>query len=178
VGRPLRFGLVMAITLPSLAVLLGLVGSPSQAATVVCPSATVQSIHTSAKLYSNRNDEPVPQIEAPADHGDRVGIVVLGPILGSMDSRDVSTRATCEDNGMTIVVTIIRSASYTGVAAKNVLWQPRIDIELSASRPRITVQAIWKMRLTDGLELKTARTPPFEAETFPIVLTKTIAKPN
>jgi hypothetical protein len=106
--------------------------------------------------------------------GKAITVIALGPVLGSMDSPDVKTNLGCTAKGFVLTATLTRSANYTGAAAKNVLWRPRISIAAVLRQPEGTVEATWRMRLTTGREINHARTPPYTEQEYPITVTKTI----
>ena len=106
--------------------------------------------------------------------GKAVTLIVVGPVLGSMDSREVETEVVCTAKGPVLTVIITRSAEYRGGVHKNVLWRPRIEIQVARRRHNLTFQTIWTMRLTSGAELKHAQTPPYPERKYPINVTKII----
>lgn len=107
-----------------------------------------------------------------------VTVVAVGPILGSMDSRIVTTDLTCTSKGVMLTATIERSADYHGGVHKNVLWRPRLEAAVVRRIPEVIFQVTWKMRLATGVELDHAQTPPYPDQRYPLTLTKTIRRPR
>lgn len=150
----------------------------------VCPEVEIQLINVSAEMERKASlDTRTETIEiAPAQVSnpkfpaaeEALMAVAVGPILGSMDSPNVKTEVTCTASGFLLTGTISRSAEFHGAALQNVNWRPKIAITLLPRQPEITVQVSWKMRLTTGIELYHAQTPPYSERTFPITLTKVI----
>jgi hypothetical protein len=103
-----------------------------------------------------------------------VTVIVLGPVLGSMDSHDVKTDLSCTGKKLVLMATITRSADYHGAVLANIIWRPRIQIVLVLRRPEVSFKAIWRMCLTTGAELDHAQTSPYPDQKYPIALTKAI----
>ncbi len=97
-------------------------------------------------------------------------VVAVGPVLGSMDSGEVKTDVACTTKGIVLTATITRSANYHGAVLQNVLWRPRIEIEVALPQPNVHVEATWMMRLTNGAVLNHAQTPPYPDITYPITV--------
>ncbi|HSS19661.1 MAG TPA: hypothetical protein VLL54_06275 [Pyrinomonadaceae bacterium] len=110
----------------------------------------------------------------PEANSKEVMIVALGPALGSMDSFKLKTQLTCTAKGFAVAATVIRSADYQGGVVKNVLWRPRIKIAAKLREPEATFEMTWKMRLTSGLEVEHADTPPYASQKYPITLSNVI----
>jgi hypothetical protein len=146
----------------------------------VCDGMEVRSIEVSADLQLPANPGPridlVPDQKGAAVRGPSskkvVKLVLFGPVLGSMDSREVKTDFVETPRGCELVAGITRSAEYSGAVAKNVLWRPRIEVAATFRRAEVTFQAKWVMRLTTGTIVDHARTPPYPDQKYPITLTK------
>jgi hypothetical protein len=149
-----------------------------------CAGIEIRSIRTAAERETSQPINSAPkEIEAvvildssslATASGKVFDVSVLGPVLGSMDSPDVKTDVTCTAKGFGLTATIARSASYFGAASQNVNWRPRIRITLMLSQPEAEFQATWRMRLTTGVEVDHAQSPPYPNQTYPITITKTI----
>lgn len=138
-----------------------------------CAGVEVRSISVA---YEPAQETPLdggPEVPAqparPAAAGDTT-IVARGPVLGSMDSPEVSTLVSCTSTGFSLTAAISRSADYKGSALQNQLWRPRISMAISFRNPEIAFQMVWKMRLTTGAEVDRARTPPYSELKYPIIL--------
>ena len=101
-------------------------------------------------------------------------IIAVGPVLGSMDSREVKTDLACTPEGVAVTATITRSADFHGSVLKNVIWRPRIEVAIIRRQPEVIFRGTWKMRLTTGTELYHAQTPPYSDQRYPLTLTKSI----
>ncbi|MBV8818396.1 MAG: hypothetical protein JO022_08580 [Acidobacteriaceae bacterium] len=145
------------------------------AVTKTCPAIVAQSAVVAPVYDIAALESPAPRVDLPA-HPQPAHIVVAawGPNLGSMDSPDVQITITCMDTGVAVTGVITRSAAYTGAAAKNVLWRPRITLDLNLTQQRATLVSIWKMRLTTGVDLDHARTPPYPELKYPFRFTTTL----
>jgi hypothetical protein len=144
-----------------------------------CQGAVIQSIRISTE-YSNAIpfDDKV-RIAASYIPGTQNATVTLfGPILGSMDSKDVKVKSACTAMGWKLTSWIERSSEYTGAAAKNARWRPKIEVVLALRQPGSALQAIWRMRLTTGDEIMNGQTPGEPAQRFPIVLSTTLHLPG
>jgi hypothetical protein len=58
--------------------------------------------------------------------------------------------------------------------AKNIWWQPQIEIVLAVRNPGAVVEAEWDMRLSNGKKLERSRTAPFGWHTYPLIQKKII----
>jgi len=114
------------------------------------------------------------QVPATASAKEAVTLLASGPVLGSMDSKQVQTELVCLPNGVALTATLTRSVEYEGATAKNVLWQPRIEIVAVPRQADVTFSATWKMRLSSGSDLSHSRTPPYPEHQYPIRVTKII----
>jgi hypothetical protein len=102
--------------------------------------------------------------------GDVVEVIVIGPILGSMDSKDIKTDLTCNLGEILLTAVLTRSAEYSGAAGKNLLWRPVIELRLQ--HPPVKLRVKWLMYLTNGLEVQKDKNVP--SQTFPLELVETI----
>jgi hypothetical protein len=101
-----------------------------------------------------------------------VVLQALGPMLGSMDSPEVKTAIDCTRQGVVVTGTITRSADFNGAALQNQIWRPRITIVVNLLRPDVVFQTTWKLRLTTGVPVGQARTPPYPEQRYPITVTR------
>ena len=153
-----------------------LLGSAVGAAEAVksCPDVDVQSVQV--LTGSSRTERiGIVQVPATANGEEAVTLVASGPVLGSMDSKQVHTELVCLPKGVAVTATLTRSAEYRGATTKNVLWEPRIEIVAVVRQPEVTFSATWKMRMSNGNELSHSRTPPYPEHEYPIVVTKIIS---
>ncbi|MGI8992531.1 MAG: hypothetical protein ACR2I2_23490 [Bryobacteraceae bacterium] len=163
-----------------------LLASPANAQSIVktCVGMEVRSIGVSVEPQADGRLDVVPEtIELLAEEtsatpsrggGKPVTIVAHGPILGSMDSPEVKTALACTPNGFRLTAMITRSAGFHGAALQNVNWRPKITIAFAGRQPEIVFQAVWRMRLSTGIELDHAQTPPYPNEKYPIIIAKTV----
>jgi hypothetical protein len=132
-----------------------------RASSMTCPLLEVRSILSSedseeeALRAAGPNREAPPSLTSLAARPDaasqeEVTLIALGPVLDSLDSREIKTDLVCTADGATIAATITR---YSGGVKKNVLWRPRIRIVVALRRSEAQFRATWKMRRTDGTEL-------------------------
>jgi len=146
-----------------------------------CPD--VQSIRVSAEPESDVLDDHDPEsadltvVQAGASTNAIASAVAVGPVLGSMDLRNVETARACDANGVRITATTTRSAAYEGAVQKNVLWRPRLEIVFAPHSAVTVLTTIWKMRLTTGAEVSRARTPPYPEQNYPVTVTARIPGP-
>ena len=118
---------------------------------------------------------PPPTSETtPSAEGKAVMVIVPGPVLGSMDSHEIKTDLACTANGLVLTATITRSADYHGAVIKNVDWRPRIEMTVILRKPEVMLEAIWKMRLTNGDWVAHTQTPGYPEQTYPITMTATV----
>ncbi|HVB34554.1 MAG TPA: hypothetical protein VNJ52_09315 [Patescibacteria group bacterium] len=170
-----------------LVLLAALAGSTAWAqhrAVMACPTVEVQSVSVFPQLAERGHfGRPTPQIDevassprtpAPRAGKHAVKLIALGPVLGSMDSPRLDIAGACIEKGFALRVTLARSASFHGSAAKNVIWRPRITVVLRPRRPGAVLQVTWRMRLTTGAFPRQARTPGFPMQKYPVKLTKRI----
>jgi hypothetical protein len=144
-----------------------------------CVGAEVRSIKGLPELVIGVLHDPTPaKIEAipveasettPSASGKAVTVIALGPVLGSMDSPEIKTDLACTAKGLVLTAIITRSANYNGGVRQNQNWRPRIEMALYLRQPEVLFKAIWKMRLTTGVELDHAQTPPsYPDQQYPI----------
>jgi hypothetical protein len=162
-----RAGLALAVTLT------GLSSRAETVATRDCPAADVLSFYETAVGERDIRRQSPPSAfggigTAEPDHSG-LRVTIRGPVLGSMDRRDVLTALSCVENGVAVSIEMIRSADFTGEVQKDVLWRPDLTLVLRPSQPRVRVVVTWRMRLTSGRELDRMQTPPFPAHALPIV---------
>ena len=175
-GRGHEIGLVFAYVLILLA-------PPADAQTFVkkCNGVEVHSMAVSYKVVPNISldaKQETIEIGPSATDTQHIAIVALGPVLGSMDSRKVSTDLACTIDGLVLTAAITRSAAYKGTTAKNILWRPEITIVIVPRQLEISFQASWRMRLTNGQNVGRFRTPPFPEQQYPITVRKTLRAAN
>lgn len=141
-----------------------------------CHELTVKSITVSTQYHAGppESDSPATIAVAPLDSAEVRTISAFGPMLGSMDSREIQTDLKCTDKGFALTATITRSADYQGDVLKNVFWRPKIVLAIELHAREITFESTWRMRLSTGSELKHAQTPPYSSQTYPLILSKTI----
>ena len=157
---------------------LGRLAPPANASPIkTCAAAEVRSVEVLVDVKRKALHSATPaEITATGAADNTVTIMAFGPVLGSMDSSEVKTEFTCSQQGILLTATITRSAEYGGGAAKNVLWNPAISIEIALRRPEVVFQTTWRMRLTTGVELKRARTAPYPEQEYPITVTQTVRR--
>lgn len=146
-----------------------------------CPGVEVRSIHQSGRRLQNLpldTKQETIEIAVSRPETKDITIVARGPVLGSMDSENVSTGLACTKDGFVLTATITRSANYHGAVRQNVLWSPEITIVIVPRQPAVVLQTIWKMRLSNGKELERARTPPYPKQEYPIIVTRTLSSAN
>lgn len=146
----------------------------------VCPDGEVLSIHFTIDedVIGFRDGEleisASPKSASAGSNRGPTKISVLGPILGSMDARDVVTQIDCLEGGFVLTLIVTRSANYSGSTTKNVLWRPKVELEIVSPLSQVVVRTVWRMRLSNGSELTSAQTLPFQKRAYPSILTKTI----
>jgi hypothetical protein len=144
-----------------------------------CPSAVVSSLMLlhdpeSVILKENAsNRAPRPRVTIVRHSDTASTLLAIGPVLGSMDSRDVIIDLACTDDGVTLTATIVRSDAYSGALHKNVLWRPRITAEIKPRR-HLLLRVKWCMQRTNGETVAQAATPPYSLQRYPIVLSKVL----
>lgn len=179
-GVPIRMMMPLAAAIAS--TLFCLLAAPANAQTIrACAGVEVRSTEVSvdnarrALLHDKQAKIEILAAQVPATTEDpTIMVVALGPVLGSMDSSEVSTQLACSERGIVLTATITRSADYHGATAKNILWNPKITMVFRLHQPEIVLQTTWRMRLTTGAELDHARTPPYPEQEYPITVTKTV----
>ncbi len=148
----------------------------AQGGAKTCPGVVVRSETMTFEIMRFTGKDPMPDTINVMSNGPEgeVTIAVFGPLLGPMDSSDVKTDLACKWNGIELAEKITRSANFHGGVLSNVIWLPKITIVLALRQPEITIQAIWRMRLTNGVEQTHAQTPPYPDRKYPITITETV----
>lgn len=169
-SRALKIGLVFACFLAPLA-------PPAKAQKTIetCPNVEVRSVNVSADVAKGSFFDTKPErIETTAldNTGKQVTLVAIGPILGSMDSRNVETELSCTAIGVVLVATVSRSEQYSESVLRNQLWRPQVRMVITLGTAKAIFQATWKMRLTNGKMVDSARTAPYPGKKYPITVTK------
>ena len=148
---------------------------------MLCLGATtakplVRSV-TVAAVVQPKMPAPALKIEVRRDEN-ATTLVAIGPVLGPMDSRDVAAEAVCNAAGdLVLTATITRSAQNAGDdARKYVLWRPRITVIVVPKHERFVFRTIWRMRLTTGGDVKRIEMPPYGAQIYPIIVSKTVPR--
>lgn len=148
-----------------------------------CANANVRLIRISVdgrEPFPDTTPQIIEAIPAQASEttsnvaGKAVTLVAVGPVLGSMDSREIETGLECTTNGFTLTATITRSADYHGAVQKSVLWRPRIELAVVFKKPEVIANVIWKARLTTGADLNHVETPPYPDQKYPITVMETL----
>jgi len=158
---------------------VGLLTAPVNAQEVIkrCAGVGVRSIDISYELVQNipigAKQETIETGLLAADTK-AIMVVVRGPVLGSMDSSNLSTDLACTRDGFALTAAITRSANYHGAVRQNVLWRPVITLRVGLDSPKVVFESIWKMELSNGKKVDRARTPPYPEQEYPITLTKTV----
>jgi hypothetical protein len=146
-----------------------------QGPTTSCPE--VQSIRVSEELEGDVLRDRAPEtaqlsiVSTGAGPHANTTVMALGPVLGSIDLRDVETTRACDANGVVVTARTTRSAAYAGGIKKNVLWRPRLEIVLIPRPAGTVLTTTWKMRLTTGGEVRHTRMPPYPEMNYPVNLT-------
>lgn len=139
-----------------------------------CSSVGVRSLTVSVEVVTTAPRNAIPETINVDTIGNTQQIVSRGPVLGSMDSPEISTDLVCDKNGITLRATITRSANYNGAVRQNENWWPKITVDLSHQPSDTVFQTIWEMRLTTGVKVTRAKTPAYPERVYPITVTKTI----
>jgi hypothetical protein len=103
-----------------------------------------------------------------------LNVEVIGPILGSMDSRDISLSTRCAADGIYIRAATIRSVNYRGVALKNVLWRPLMSYQIVIHKHPIAISGEWQMFLSDGTPVHDIVSPGLGHQALPIPFRRVI----
>jgi hypothetical protein len=143
-----------------------------------CRSVLVRSLEIAAasiRLAPDLTPDAESVLALPSSAPGVTNVAAEGPVLGSMDSRQLASGLLCTDDGITLNVVITRSSSYAGAAAKNALWRPAVTLALELREPTVAFRVAWRLRLSNGEELLRSQTPPFAEQTYPIVVEKTLA---
>lgn len=140
-----------------------------------CLDGEVRSVDVSAEVVQIAPTNAKPEIiEIVTTKGKTTGVIARGPVLGSMDSPKLKTNLSCTKTGISLVATIVRSEHYIGATLQNQFWHPLIRVEITPYSSERVFEFTWKMQLTNGKEIRRARTPPYPDQEYPIVLTKMI----
>ncbi len=150
----------------------------AHASNLTCPLLEIHSVALSedseeeALRATGPNREAPPSLASSAARSDAAGrqevtLLALGPVLDSLDSREIKTDFACTAEGAMLAATITR---YSGGVMKNVFWRPRIKIVMTLRRSEARFRATWKMRRTDGTELDHAGVD----QKYPVTVTTTI----
>lgn len=131
-------------------------------------SASIVEVSAVEDVLGKRVPGATSELIASSANPRAKSVMVTGPMLGSMDSRRINASITCNAEGVIVTGIITRSKDYKGAASKNVVWQPKILVSLNLEVPHITVQAVWRMKSSNGEEIKRAQTPPYPEVVFPI----------
>jgi hypothetical protein len=99
-------------------------------------------------------------------------IIVVGPILGSMDSNEFAPVLKCRGDKIELIVNLIRSAEFDGSVLDNTLWRPVIELQVFARRADAHFEAQWVMHLTDGTAV--SRDLNESGQSFPIIYSRAI----
>lgn len=170
-------------TLIALAFTLQLAGTLASAQDVQkdCAAAQVQLIRVAAILHDRSfglDAKPEIAVVSPftekSSKDKTKSVVALGPILGSMDSAKVEAILTCTEKGFVLTAIITRSADYAGSATANIIWRPKIEIAVAARRPSVIAEATWRMRLSNGNEVRQARVPGYPDQLYPYTVKFTL----
>ena len=149
-----------------------------------CPGLDVRFVQVTFEIPKTRLADAHPRVlvapagttsRGPEALGERaVKVTALGPILGSMDSRDVGVSLACTATGFALTAVITRSADYNGAVLANLIWRPLIDVDIVVRRPEVTVDVKWTMRLSTGTILNRAQTAPYPEQHYPLTMTTSI----
>jgi hypothetical protein len=133
-----------------------------------CPAVDVQDLRTSVVPDPLARADTMPERIEPVAGSTPPAVMLLatGPMLGSMDSREVATSVECATDGATVTATLTRSADYAGGVKKNVLWRPTLSMKV-LPRAAAMLRVTWRMRLTTGAEQERAQTPPYPELRYP-----------
>jgi hypothetical protein len=102
----------------------------------------------------------------------RVVLVLTGPIFGSMDSSEVKNSLICTRTGFKVTTAVTRGAEFNGTIRNNTLWQPQTEVIFEYFKPKIVVEATWKIVLDTGLEV--SRDLHIPQQVFPTTIQKVI----
>lgn len=108
---------------------------------------------------------------SPAHDGwNTAELSITGPELGAMDQMAPQASLTCLQGqpGISIVLTIIRSANYQGAVLKNTIWRPKLLLHLSAKRTALLLRLAWQIRLSNDVPLRAAAVPGGSAMAYPL----------
>jgi hypothetical protein len=94
-------------------------------------------------------------------------VLLFGPVLGSMDSNDFPTGLTCTDSGIIITMTI---EHWGDAATKNILWRPRVELELILHQTKVVLEGKWVMRSRTGALVAKASGWGGPEEKFPLTI--------
>src|SRR5579863_861416 len=158
---------------------LGLSATPAKAQETpkTCAGVEVRTVHVSIELDRGDSFLPDPSPKIAEVPGKIETLTAIGPPLGSMDSSQLQTALACTQKGIALTATITRSANFQGAVLQNVVWRPRIQIEVGLHQAEVIVATTWRMRLTTGAEVNQAETPaaPYPDQQYPITVTKILS---
>ncbi len=143
-----------------------------RAAHLTCPLLEIRSLASSAESEeevlraAGPHRQAQPSLITSAASQQEVTVLALGPVLDSLDAREIEVDPSCTADGATIVATIMH---YSGGVKKNVLWRPRIRIVITPRRPEVRFKATWRMRGVEGAGLGRVG-----AQRYPVTVTTTI----
>lgn len=107
--------------------------------------------------------------DAMRDH--RTSITIIGPVLGSMESKAVVPSWDCDGDALELRATIIRDARYPSSFLKNVPWRPRFDLTIVLKAESFAFALEFNMVSSDGAPVRRARKAPADEIAYPIDMT-------
>ena len=142
-----------------------------------CAGVEVRTIHVSIELDEGDSFLPDPSPKITEESGKIRTLTAVGPPLGSMDSPELETALACSKKGFVLTATITRSANFKGSVLQNVVWRPKIEIEVVPRQVEVIVEATWKRRVTTGKYMNQAETAaaPYPDQKYPITMTKILS---
>jgi hypothetical protein len=158
----------------SCAVLVSFSAVYAQEARKSCPGVEIISLHKAMET-PDPNAKESAEILVSSAPAPALTVIALGPVLGSMDSTDVKTELTCTPQGLRVTATLARSSNYNGAALKNVLWRPKLTLEMTLRKDKILFESVWVMRLSTGAKLDHAQTPSQPDQKYPITVTRELS---
>jgi hypothetical protein len=160
--------------------LFACVGTLAQPGLIRCASADLGQPRMTAHEIQEAGADPGPTLEelhgrdTEVDGGVAVTILAKGPILGSMNSREIETHRECRPDGIRLTATIVFSEGYRDAAAKNVLWRPRLELPLRLRRPALEVEVVWQARVATHPGTDQPVAAPSAVSAYPMFIRKTI----
>lgn len=152
----------------------------------VCAGIEVQSLNLSEEIEREVLLEPAPErptikiVPAPSSSTalgaarQMVRAIAIGPVLDLVDSHKVETDLACTATGVRLTATITRFEEYYEIN-KSIRWRPKIELEVVPLQPAVKFETTWRIRLTTGVELDHAQTPPYPDQKYPITVSKTLS---